>query len=650
MTLLKINRLVITKNGKYVYDEKFHSGVNIIRGDNGSGKSTISNFIYYALGGDFWSWLPEAKSCDFVYAEVQVNNAIITIKREIEDRSMTNMEIFYGEFNNAIKQTINGWNRYSYKRSDTKDSFSQILFKLLDFPEISTDNGENITINQVLRLMYIDQLTPINSLVKTVDFDSPLIRKAVAYLLLGAYDDILLTNEQKLKNNKKLLAELEKEYKIYSSILKSTGSKLDTNSADKVILELEEQLTKINQSINNHENLKKSSRTDTVNKIILDKKNEIFNIREQAIIENDKINQLQVNILDSNDFIEDLKKQLQALKTSLISRNILGELPLEFCPSCLNELTENVDEQKCGLCKQVITVDKNLRVINMQQELSNQIKESEFLLERKKANIEKSAIRLDSLKATLKVKQKEFDNYTNTVFSTYDKKIEELLVKKGMLLNNIENKIKEKESISKLLNLQNRIDKIEIENRELQRDIDDALETLKEKASKAFKKIQEYTLILLNEDGKYATEYDSIANSSSNKQNGFYEEAFVNASNVYIDFANNSFSLDDRSNFSASSLVILKNSIRFGIFFASIELDYFRYPKFILCDNIEDKGMNSKRSKNFQKSIVQLANKFQDKEFQIIFTTSMMNEELEKDSYTIGPFYTSESKSLNFSN
>ena len=44
---LKLNRLIVyTLKGGVAYDEYFHEGVNIIRGHNSSGKSTISNFIF----------------------------------------------------------------------------------------------------------------------------------------------------------------------------------------------------------------------------------------------------------------------------------------------------------------------------------------------------------------------------------------------------------------------------------------------------------------------------------------------------------------------------------------------------------------------------------------------------------------------------
>ena len=84
MAYLQLNRLVILKQGKSVYDEKFHNGVNIIRGENGVGKSTIANSIYYLLGGDYNKWLPEIEKCDFIVGELDLNEKIITVRRSIE--------------------------------------------------------------------------------------------------------------------------------------------------------------------------------------------------------------------------------------------------------------------------------------------------------------------------------------------------------------------------------------------------------------------------------------------------------------------------------------------------------------------------------------------------------------------------------------
>ena len=51
MTLYKptilLNRLVVTWRGHHVYDETFKTGLNIIRGDNGSGKSTVLDLLVF---------------------------------------------------------------------------------------------------------------------------------------------------------------------------------------------------------------------------------------------------------------------------------------------------------------------------------------------------------------------------------------------------------------------------------------------------------------------------------------------------------------------------------------------------------------------------------------------------------------------------
>src|ERR1039458_7056854 len=87
MTMFKpvivLSRLVVTKGGVRVFDEYFHSGLNVIRGRSGSGNSTIADFIFFALGGDTPQWRAEAALCDYVYAEVLINGDPLTFRREI---------------------------------------------------------------------------------------------------------------------------------------------------------------------------------------------------------------------------------------------------------------------------------------------------------------------------------------------------------------------------------------------------------------------------------------------------------------------------------------------------------------------------------------------------------------------------------------
>ena len=80
---LIVVRFRVERLGRAVYDEAFHAGVNIIRGDNSSGKSTILNMLYYGIGGDISDWSEVARLCTRVLTEVQANGKTATLGREV---------------------------------------------------------------------------------------------------------------------------------------------------------------------------------------------------------------------------------------------------------------------------------------------------------------------------------------------------------------------------------------------------------------------------------------------------------------------------------------------------------------------------------------------------------------------------------------
>ena len=91
-------------------------------------------------------------------------------------------------------------------------------------------------------------------------------------------------------------------------------------------------------------------------------------------------------------------------------------------------------------------------------------------------------------------------------------------------------------------------------------------------------------------------------------------------------------------------------SVRFAFFLSSVELDAMMYPRLILSDNMEDKGLEEERSHNFQKVLVQrleeLTGVAAEPDYQVIFATSMIAPELNRPEYTIGQEYTESNTSL----
>lgn len=158
---LRLNRLSVHRNKEILYDELFHDGVNIIYGDNGSGKSTIADFIYYALGGDLREWRQEAALAHYVLAEITAGDAVLTLRRDISDSGARPMQIYFGAYNAAVAADVRTWESFPYKRPESGYSFSQVMFRAIGIPEAISDGLSNITMHQLLRILYSDQLTPI---------------------------------------------------------------------------------------------------------------------------------------------------------------------------------------------------------------------------------------------------------------------------------------------------------------------------------------------------------------------------------------------------------------------------------------------------------------------------------------------------------
>src|SRR5690606_13776021 len=124
----------------------------------GSGKSTIADFIFFALGGDLQRWRPEAILADYVIAEVEARDTRLTLRREVSSDRMRSMDIYFGGYDDAMRAGPDRWEKFPYQRLEDTLSFSQVLFKAADIPEAISSGLSNITMHQLLRVIYADQL------------------------------------------------------------------------------------------------------------------------------------------------------------------------------------------------------------------------------------------------------------------------------------------------------------------------------------------------------------------------------------------------------------------------------------------------------------------------------------------------------------
>ncbi len=624
---LFLNRLVVfTPDGNKAYDEKFHKGINIIRGDNSSGKSTISHFIFYILGGSFTAWTREAKKCSSVYAEVELNGATLTLKREIGDSAQMPMYIYWGNYVDAIKVTVEGqWHKFPYKVSDKK-SFSNVLFEHLEIPIVVGDS--NITMHQLLRLMYVDQESPTNSLFVYEPFDSPLTRQTVSELLLGIYDETLYEDRINKKNSEKRLISLKSEIDAIRSLFDDkrllnpeyirtliSNTELLKSNIESEIINLKENNKRVNYTP------KTSLSFETINVEALKQREKVNTLKNE-------INNLSYEITDSEYFVQSLHHKRKSIKNSIATRENLGSYHLDYCPECLSKLN-SVHEGNCRLCKQ--EVDDSFGVTQarrMEQELTFQIRESEKLMEIRNQNLLNLSSKYSAEKAKLKETQDRVNFALKDVTSYRDEKIDLLLVRKGEIDGEMSQFLTFLETAEKQALLIAGKDILESNIKFLNDSIEAKEKSQFNRKNEIKSKIEISALNFLKKD----FEREDVFKKATNLEINYYDNA------IYVD--------GDVRNFSASSNFYLKIAARFSIFFASLAIESMRYPRFILCDNMEDKGIEKERSQNFQNLIVETASKFPSENYQIIFTTSMISEELKNSSYLVGNHYMIDNKTL----
>lgn len=619
---LFIRRLVIAKSKKTVFDQSFHIGVNIIRGDNSVGKSTVMDLLFYVLGGDLKPerWTEEALTCTQVICEISTNKNILTISRSIDIESKSPMLFFDGSIENAATSSATQWAQYGVRRTDNKYSFSQQLFELLGWPQHHDDDGANLTMHQVLRLIYVDQSTPVNKILRDEPaFDKPSLRQAIGDFLLGVDDLESYRLRQELTKAEASFAKIDGQLgAIYKYVSPTEGIlrqehvlqdikqvtehiQLATNKRDEIIL---------GANIDNSTQSTKKDSELIAKKIALLSKDIDKAISYQAEITNE--------IAESELFLESIDLRIKSLHESKSAYGFFGEIKFEFCPSCLSPIDTHVDGT-CYLCKR--KVDKKEReglYLAALNELNFQRKESKRILDEWKAKRIALNVEINARSAEIEDIKKRH----RTSLITSSKKIatlNELSTQIGALeerLAGLNSKLALVASIEDLITQKN----------ELNLRINDLSTKIKELRNITEARTQRVEQVLSAQTTKLIS------------RDGDIEQSFSLPEKFEYDFRKDLMLVDGRSKFSASSETILKNSFHLAILLESIQDSFMRYPRLLLLDNIEDKGMRPERSHNFQHTLIESLSDAED-EYQVIMTTSMISPDLEGTDYCVGPYY-----------
>ena len=612
---------IVTLENKIAYDEQFHKGVNIIRGQNSSGKSTIIRFIFFALGGSYSEFVPEALKCRYVMAEVCINEGtVVTLKRYLdvnaEQRvnSKSPMYIYYGTLDESLNDKKKDvWQKFGYSTSSERRSFSNILFEMLGLPEVKSDS--NITMHQILRLVYLDQESPTDSLFYFERFDKELTRETVAEVLLGVYDEDLYNAKLDLLSVHGELKESKGTIKIANAFF--------ANPMTKSSAAIQSYLSNLANEINRlTEEIVKMREYETLQA-------KVSTLRRQQLELENEIKNLEMEILDSNFFIATLSKKIEALDSSIATRDYLDKLPLEYCPECLSKLDTNVPKGHCRLCKSPIdNTQGRAQALRIKLEIEFQIRESEQLLAQNMRLKTEKNLELKSVKSYLRTAQSQLDSSLKNVRTTANEQLDQLIQTKGFKEGEILQYKTLLETALQYESLLSHHEDLQQKESKLTRFIEAKTSILKQKRRKIDKNVSETGIYLLKHDELRQMEFQSADDFTID-----YKQNIAYISNQYIKL-------------SASSGFYLKMAARFAIFLASLKNSDMRFPRLLFSDNMEDKGMEENRAKNFQRTIIKYLQEIGNDNYQLIYATSMCADEYDNAQYTIGEKYSENNKSL----
>ncbi len=180
--MMKINAIkikIVTPDGLYGFEQSFQEGLNIIRGNNSSGKSSLFQAILYALGLEellggknektMQSVLKdqvEFPDSDFhkilqseVYLEIE-NNEAITVRRSIisPTDSPKLVNVYYGKLLTGDNKNLKKQSMFIHDKGGAADDvygFHAFLSKFLgwNMPEVINNQGQSSH-------LYIQQIAP----------------------------------------------------------------------------------------------------------------------------------------------------------------------------------------------------------------------------------------------------------------------------------------------------------------------------------------------------------------------------------------------------------------------------------------------------------------------------------------------------------
>lgn len=380
MGLMRVNKLVYEGNRYFFESKEFDKNIVLIEGDNGTGKSTFCNLIYFALGGEVSIFRKNndkrheqitSDSDNYVDLYISINHESYLLRRYIGDNeiAITPYERVVEEKYSEDKQTLLEENVrfvlskseteiYPVNRNKSEDIFSDWILGKLEVAVVELFHGYNtfkINISDLMRLIYHDQQPNPEGIYKKPDTnstyvsDSELVRKAIFELLVGkAYSDYYdsIVEEKKLLRERSLAKAVVNEYTLLADRMRISGEAKNVSFLQREILQKEQQIDKLHRARQAFKRNRSSS--NAVNKDIESCKSQLIDCELKL----SRLKEALISALDEryklNVVRNEAASEIRRIQKVIFSHDQLNLFTSDTCPYCLSRVDRKEGHCVCG--------------------------------------------------------------------------------------------------------------------------------------------------------------------------------------------------------------------------------------------------------------------------------------------------------------
>lgn len=606
-----MGNLIIKKvkyNGdSYTYESpELNTGINLIVGDNGSGKSTFTYFIEYCLGGYLKYFNSDNQVEKYIEIIEDTNNYV-----EIEVL-INSQKYLFKRFINGNIIHINYEDEYFslpiYRPESDKQIFSDWLLDKLSIVKQELNLGTRswkLNMNDLLRLIIYDQDTASKKIFKeptNLNFvtDSLLIRKTIFEVLLGISSDDYFRKFEEFKQAG--IIRDKAQLKVDAFEEKYSGIELN-------ISKIENELDKLNSKLEilyNERDIFLSS-----NKNIDEKSTLIESLQSEIILKeislSETSNELRSNQIEYDKIIGYFNSQtneINEIEKIIFTNDKLNLFSFKLCPFCMSEHAPSDDRCLCGA---EIVDEEYEKFIYTSKEYENILKHKkksletiQLALDSYSKDINKNILNKDKIQAEIKEETEKLKALINS--TNVNTNSEAIDVLHNQILD-----------LMKIIESENYRKKIALEKIEIDKYFDLVNKNYKD-VKKEFEELET----------KFEKENRSIIKDFSN----IYEMLLIESSaDILKAEINEDYMpiIDDGQYKNKSAGVPIRLVYYFSILALSIKYESVKHPKLLIIDTPEDSGIDENNLKEdllLLNQALQIVNAKKD-DYQVILTTGL---------------------------